>query len=889
MTTDTMAERLGERIALSGTDDELRRVLAEVAELPPDHPAIDPILAIEEDGFERLRRATATRPDLAAAILQHDVLPRCLPTGPSRSRLRELFGAWLEQLPFDRLKRVRAVALATALKRLEPADAGGGFALIARVEYADPDVCRHLETLFSEHADEFGDRALAVRVSLGTSPKARTLARKSLHARLRKRLDRRLLGVAAKVGDRETIGAVLDAWLRSDPSEEPAAFNTLTVLSVLAPIAADRAAAAELWHRLASLDDADRRESIAEAMNLGVIVQFDTPEVVRHLLARLPDRDGPPKWRGYIRLEECRSPAQLGGWDGVESELLDAVRNDAVRDLTHGGQFETAEFREKQSAWRVLLCAGKPEALPSIGEAIQTSAGGYFKQELLELASCLPGGLPAGVPEILAGSADQFGWEADEFIVTQIGAVRAAHGAMTAEAFEALVDYRPQRGILVAVVDALADIAVGAEPGSRRLVDRLFDLAETSPNPTARATSAAALAELLGGGRLTNEEARRLAGRVAARGTELYTLRSLLYAFAKRLDAPTTHEMLAAVERLASPGGATREERDAGLPEAALFLTGSRLRDEDDSAFADRFGLIVSGGRVRVRPGAAPPPAALRLLAQRYPLDPVRYAPAVSELIRAGSYQRLAILLPPVRKARLDNPSEVIAALVDRAHRMDRGREAEPVLLELLAEVAPDRLLGDDWRDLDRWAPPARAAMADALGRVGPLPDDLAEARVRLLVRLAGDGLYGVRRAAYRAYAAADPLDLAALLGSWAAATGNGPGLRARAAEGSAWLAEADATGKLARLEYDPEPVVRHAQKRASGDRRQLEWRESYENFVLAAETPHDVVRLWRYASALGGLGDDRTVEVLHRRASARPHPAVRFWLARIRKAAERR
>jgi hypothetical protein len=74
-----------------------------------------------------------------------------------------------------------------------------------------------------------------------------------------------------------------------------------------------------------------------------------------------------------------------------------------------------------------------------------------------------------------------------------------------------------------------------------------------------------------------------------------------------------------------------------------------------------------------------------------------------------------------------------------------------------------------------------------------------------------------------------------------------------------------------------------------AGDRREAEWAESYTALVLSAATPADVVRLWRYGSALAPLGDDRTVERLRERADKNLPPSVRFWLDRIRKAVQSR
>lgn len=102
--------------------------------------------------------------------------------------------------------------------------------------------------------------------------------------------------------------------------------------------------------------------------------------------------------------------------------------------------------------------------------------------------------------------------------------------------------------------------------------------------------------------------------------------------------------------------------------------------------------------------------------------------------------------------------------------------------------------------------PQARAARAETLAGMGGLEEPLSARRFELLVQLAGDGLYAVRRAAYRALSECEQARFAAHLTSWAVARSVSDGsLQRRASGGCGWLPETAVEGPLAALAWDPE------------------------------------------------------------------------------------
>src|SRR5262249_32423648 len=235
-------------------------------------------------------------------------------------------------------------------------------------------------------------------------------------------------------------------------------------------------------------------------------------------------------------------------------------------------------------------------------------------------------------------------------------------------------------------------------------------------------------------------------------------------------------------------------------------------------------------------------------------------------------------------------PVVVLDALVARLRRADSGWVAEPPVLQTLAEVAPDRLVADGCPNVAAWLPQARADLAEALGRLGSLTEGLSHARFEVLTRLAGDGIYAVRRAAYRAAAGFDEDRFAALALSWAQWREPGrQGPRRYAAECAGWFSPTVAEEHFAPLGWDQEPAVREAYARSLRERDDPLAARECEVRVLEVRDPAGVVRNWRHGIGLSRVGDDSTIRRLADRLGDGLPPSVRYWLTRVRKAVEKR
>jgi hypothetical protein len=900
MSTSTHTDAMESRFNSASSPGELAQLLAEIRHLSRDHPDAKSLGAIEARCFDRVRRATAQTPDAGASVLLAELLPRSLEhvvetTDDPWPHYGELLSEWLGQLPVEGLAVVRQNALAAAKAALDAGNIPGGLRVIARIGFADPEICTRLDSLYSDQDDELGDRALAVRVNLGVAPDARGRIMESLHHRLRQRLSPRLLSIAKRIGTADTASILLESWANLPTDGGRQSIDDLFVPGAVVAIASrcdDAQGAVDLWNLLRTRAEAFPDRHLLRALDMSVIAKFPVPDVVPDLLARLPGVKGASRWGTYSRLKECIQPVHSAGWDRVPATPLEAVREDAEEEVTVKGRFVTSELRQKEDAWSVLLSVGRLETLASADRAIRGDVNGYVKHTFLDLYACLgipP--LPTDVPGLLSGPAPDPKWAQDEFLIAQVGAVRAAHAAMTQEAFEALTRYRPARdGILLSVIEALAELAKsGAEMGRRTRITALLALTE-APEPTARSAAGAALAELLERGVLNADEVVRLAPHASAAETDPYTRRALFQAFAARREATAPPELLKyAADLTTAARPLTDDERKAGLGVAALTLLASRLSEADEVCFLPQhLGLNLVDGRVCLFDETAAPPVTYALVSGWYASQPERYAPAFASLLRTADARRLAPLLTTIRRSGAHNVQEVVVGLLQRIHGMDDGLAAEPDAIAALADVAPDRLLTEEWALLDRWMPQARIAFADVLSRLALPTPELEIPRVAILIRMAGDGLYGVRRAAYRAYSKVAPDGFAALLAGWSEVGGDeGLELRRRAAEGTVWINSANTLERFQKLGWDPDATVREAYERAGEDRQEKSWREYHEAKVLVATTREDVVRYWRHGHALGKLGDDQTIDLLLGRSGASLPPNVRFWLDRVRKAVQ--
>jgi len=303
----------------------------------------------------------------------------------------------------------------------------------------------------------------------------------------------------------------------------------------------------------------------------------------------------------------------------------------------------------------------------------------------------------------------------------------------------------------------------------------------------------------------------------------------------------------------------------------------------------ERLGLRHVGDTWDLAPARRSVDWAPRLVGLLYCQRPDQFTPAVVSLIVTADWEAVVQMMTVLREsAKLHGQPPSIAiqqALIARAQQRQQRTYAEPELFSALAEFAPVALVQADWATRwHGWRPETRAVLADALGQARGPDMHHQQRAIDLLVMLAGDTQYGVRRAAFRALARKAPDALHRHCVAWAAAPA--VALRERAAEACGWLASDDVFNRLyGALTVDAEPTVRAAAVAGRDARRERQWAADYLARVrdVYGDRGAEVLSVWRYGAALARLGDDAVAQALRDDlATSGLPPHVRYWVQQI-------
>jgi hypothetical protein len=910
MSEEARAQRLWRQIIEARSAAELRDLVTEIDRLEPEAAAEDHLDYLRGQAILGLLEFSRDNLDEARHIILTELLPLCLREDWPRHwqgwRYNEILRNWLWQLPAaDRASLREPILAACMADLLSGRRARRAAALATTLGYRSGPLVDALADLVAKHDDEFGDLALQARIELGVTEEDRPQLLTELNRRIATgRWNDSLVGAALKLASPESLDFVFDFWLtRPNLVSEQAQLRALSEVTLQVPPAvADRARGNAglqdaVWRRLLNLRDYNQA-LLGRLLSLnGRFGQlFDSPEVIGTYLGLLDDEHPVVRERAYHRLAECVRPRHLEGWACTPPEAVRRkLDEDAFSPSGMEGEWATINLHCKQDAWQTLLCLGAREALGRLDEVLDAEANGFAMAEVLKVASCFPiRPLPRRVPQLIAARFGSIPETGNQRILAQVTAIQLARGAASEEALVALLDYKRfhTTGVLIGLVDALADtVEALVRSGNLSALKTLLAVARPHPgaNHDQRSASGAALARLVRRKVVPDVPASEILALANDPGLHPFPRRQLLDALAYlppgALD-PGTLDLLRGVARgtvslAGDEGGGGEYERWEAVALRVLARYGYLA--DDEGMLGECLGLELDGAGWQLAERRRRGAEEAYVLGLLYAGHPTSFAPAIAGLLKIGDWPVVARLVAPLRDTRPVSPV-VIDALVERSARARDGRMAEPDLLGLLAAVAPERLASEDWPELRDWPPPARSALANALGAAGELSGEPQRRRLQHLAVLMEDGQYGVRRAAYRAMAAVAPRELEGLCLTWGCLAGpSAVELRQRAAEGIAWCRPGDAFRQLAALESDPEPSVREAFERCSGERSEREWAASCLERVQAVRDGDGVLAAWRYARALERLGDDWVLQELEQRQREEGlPPAVRYWLDRL-------
>jgi hypothetical protein len=251
----------------------------------------------------------------------------------------------------------------------------------------------------------------------------------------------------------------------------------LTRILLILPAIADRASEdvdlqTEVWRLLLSVRPHCPKVFTHLLELNGQLGQLcDTPAVVSTYLELLREEQPASRHRGALRLAECVRPRQLAGWAAPAPEdVLGRLEADARAPSGMEGAWSSLGLKTKQDACQTLLALGRWDAVERSALTFAGERNGFAVAETLEVAACFPlERFPPIVPDLIAGRFGELSEDRNQRLAAQVAAIHVAHSAAAPEAFRALLGYARYQlgGVLLRLIEALADCAVGQAPRKR--------------------------------------------------------------------------------------------------------------------------------------------------------------------------------------------------------------------------------------------------------------------------------------------------------------------------------------------------------------------------------------------------------------------------------------
>jgi hypothetical protein len=274
-------------------------------------------------------------------------------------------------------------------------------------------------------------------------------------------------------------------------------------------------------------------------------------------------------------------------------------------------------------------------------------------------------------------------------------------------------------------------------------------------------------------------------------------------------------------------------------------------------------------------------------IALLFEVHPDTFQEAISQCLREKDWVVLAQVfdvLDRLRESGREPPNDFVTALVARISRQT-AYTTETELFDILRRWDPVTLAEESWESIwDKWMPDARVALADALGRLAMTGTGPSEGAIAKLLGLTQDGVYAVRRSAYRGLAFHSVRSLQAFCET--SVESDSRELRRRGAEACGWIDVEEDFGKAyTRFAADPEKAVREAATRSRAERQSRRYANASLTRVKAATlgTDEDMLAAWPYGRALARTGDDDSPRAIREHAGFHVfHGHVAYWLGRI-------
>ena len=868
--------------------------------------------------FGALVDLTRDDPTASQRLILDELLPLCIQsTGDEAgvpdyraARYREVLIDWLGFFPWSDRAMLRDAVLDASVDHLNGTRAENASWLIAQIGYRSPKLIAPLWNLVATQDTKAGDAALAALTVLENAPDAQRRIRDNGHARIPYRFSMGLLSTLRQLADPASLEPVLNSgWFDppKDAGEPDTGFLALRLLIDIADAHGNEALLQDRVWRIVSYLLIKYSSTLESSLYLGsdVAPRCDSPDVIVSLLRAYTndvEANEDTTHRHHLlclRLEECVRLRHLAAWSEIAvPDVVPLLLSDACRDTEATGRWRTTSETLKEAAWHVLLRLGDKQLFARLDTILRDETNGFMQAALCDIIACfrldrLPSVVHNWVTERHDAHRDgeSLEWAA------RMAAIRVARSAASREAFDALLHggFTFDGRLLRQSVDALAEVATRlVRAGDTTVADALLAMAKRADTPNQRTAAIGALP------RLANHHLLSVAqGAAVAQLLDDETVttleRSLLIETLGDVDpAVLTPSVIGHLLE------ATKDYTDNIGWRAVETLIHQDAIHPHPEVIERRFALTQAGDMWEITPGKQKGEWDGYLVGLLYGKQQQAFALVVAALFREGTWQTVVQIAEVLRTIHRDTAEgrvheAIESALFDRIRSGQQYATTETALFDLAAQLAPDRLAREGWNgEWNDWRFEARAALAEALRDANFSPDGREQA-VTTLTQLMSDGVYGVRRAAYRGILRLAPATLLATCAAWRA--GDDVLLRERAAEAIGWL-EPDAAlhanimAVQDLLLSDPEPTVRETALRALRDRRERQWAQECVARVRNASGGGQtaILRAWPYGQALRQIGDDDSLRTLTVGLDDENVPLhVRHWWEQLIKGIEER
>lgn len=861
-------------------------------------------LELRATAFRQLETLTDFSIEKTKEIIINELLPLCLQDEPDLNMhghtFREILVDWLDGHPEQDAYTLKNLVLDNLAKQLGTVQHRPACWTISRIGYARTDIVQILFDHGNLHDDEVGDTSLSTITWLCFSKDQRQSILVQLHDRAEKRYNNTLLWSLSRLADPTSIAIIFDAWLTgnqiSEKKVDPAlAFTALREIADANEN--DVALQDQIWERTIDLIES-KPEELYFDLDIGhLVTTCNSALVVPTILnwqAEHPDWFKNPGWARYLaqeRLESAVKPLQLDGWLHVnEPKFFDLLEEDVSLDTKNDNFYTTQETMTKESTWKTLFRAGHAPLMNLFDIAISNETGRFMRRTLMEYLAVLKfEPLPQSVVRWITEEYNDVAKADGRELSQRMAAVRLARSSGSREAFDVLLNFGYTRDgqILQQSADAVIDVALSLlRDGNIEIIEHLVD--RVTGNKKHQRVVAIAALEAIG----TFEEYLPL--------LTPYRDRFISIVHEEDLENIERGQVLNIISLL--PGDFTQDfENDlrnwAHNPDrwisvgALQALTRHGILEADTELMKELLSLEREGESWKISVLDSMQEWASYIIGLLYQRNINAFSNVINTLVINKDWNSAIQIfgwldLIHGEQGKTPVPKEITDALVRRLVGKMSRFYTETDAFELLAKIEPDALLQQEIIDaLPAWMSDSYIALANAL-RTAKVSAEFTGKRLMVLESLTENGMYSVRRSAYRALATHSSVHLYGLCKSWF----ESPILKLnlRAAEASGWIDNVTIDGKDGFQELQaiaishPEANVRNAFKLSYDARRRRNWAKTYLDRILSAtgQDNSDVLNLWRYGDALSKVGDDEIRDVLHNYLSKNHLPSnIRFWI----------